>query len=66
MQHPGPAALLIDTCYAAKLAICREWDAAFGLHEFHVCSAVRALNICYIARRPFFVMADSASSFLGI
>ncbi|OGG57992.1 hypothetical protein A2765_01325 [Candidatus Kaiserbacteria bacterium RIFCSPHIGHO2_01_FULL_56_24] len=57
---PGSAAQLIDACYAFKLRLCEQWDKALGLSEDHVCSAVRALKICYAMRRPFFVMMDDA------
>lgn len=54
----GPAAQLLDDCFAAKLPLCEEWDKALGLKESHICSAVRALKTCYAIRRPLFVMMD--------
>ena len=57
---PGPAAQLIDACYAVKLLLCEQWDMTLGLSEDHVCSAVRALKICYAMRRPFFEKMDDA------
>lgn len=55
---PGPAAFTIDTCFAAKLPLCREWDNVLGLKETDAFSAVRALKMCYGMRRPFFVLTD--------
>lgn len=57
---PGPAAQLIDICFAAKLFFCEQWDKSLGLTEADAYSAVRALKICYVMRRPFFVVADDA------
>jgi len=55
---PGPAALTIDTCFAAKLPLCDGWDKALGLQETDAFSAVRALKSCYEVRRPLFVLMD--------
>jgi hypothetical protein len=54
----GPAAQLIDSCFAAKLTICEAWDKALGLKESDPFSAVQALKSCYAVRRPFFVATD--------
>lgn len=54
----GPAAQLIDSCFAAKLVICEGWDKALGLKESDMFSAVGTLKSCYAVRRPFFVATD--------
>ncbi|MDO8514658.1 MAG: hypothetical protein Q7S50_03890, partial [bacterium] len=42
----------------AKLLVCRQLDAARGLSEDSVFSAVWALKACYVARRPMFEVTD--------
>jgi hypothetical protein len=57
---PGPAALLIDSCYKMKLSLCEATDEALGLKNSGILSFTGFLNVCYDIRRPFFVMMDSA------
>lgn len=57
-QSLGIASLTIDVAYEGKLSLCEEWDRFFGFEELDVRSAVRALKICYAARRPFFEITD--------
>jgi len=58
--HAGPAAGLIDWGYAVKRPLCEEVDRAWGLDSSGPYSLTGFLQLCYVVRRPGFVMIDLA------
>ncbi len=61
--NTGPAAQLIDRCFAAKLALCRDTDSALGLKGTELWSFEWYLRFCYSMRRPGFVRWDIACGY---
>ena len=59
----GPAAQLIDRCFAAKLALCRKADSTLGLKGTEPWSFEWNLRFCYNMRRPGFVQWDIACGY---
>lgn len=55
---PGPAAQFIDWGFAVKLPLCAEWDKTLGIREGDLRSMVTFLRVCYVVRRPGFVLCD--------